>query len=179
MNNVTSIPYQPNKRKVTQLMTGGFVASLAVIVGSWLLSIFNLQPRFMETLASWYEVTPISEAANPQIFGFLGYLLIGVVLLPFVFDYMVHRKWMGSDKHIKALSMALILWAGLEMIVKPVLGLGFFSRDMLRPVAAVIASGILSLLYSYTLSGMLRTPVVHQVRLADGEQAQIQEQQAA
>lgn len=86
--------------------------------------------------------TNIASMLNaPWVLGMFIHLMMGVLIFPMVYGYLVQRHLPGSGP-MRGMILGSILWLMLEMFVMPMMGKGFFGANgpgMKGAVAALLA----------------------------------------
>ena len=126
------------KPNVWKAIAGGFIGTI----------VFTLMMRFvapmmgvrMDIVGKLGEMTHTGMAG-----GLLMHFLNGSVIFPLIYVYLLYR-WLPGAPWQKGLLWGVILWLGVETVMMPMIGGGFFSSQM-GGMKAVIAALIGHLIY--------------------------------
>ena len=91
------------------------------------------------------------------IAGMIMHLLTGSVIFGLIYALVLFRFLPGAP-WLKGLLSGVIFWLGLEIVMMPMIGGGFFSSQM-GGVKIVVAALIAHLVYGATLGGIAGGPV--------------------
>jgi hypothetical protein len=116
--------------------------------------------------AAGYAHTGLSELfggmlfeARPERFSMSWWIMMawhfnfGAVIFPHVYVLFAGRELPGAPWQ-KGLLMGLALWLLVELLFKPLFGMGLFSSALPSPALAVMASLLVHAVYGITLGGI-------------------------
>src|SRR6516225_8212826 len=137
------------KPNIWKAIAGGFIGTV----------MFTLMMRFvapmmgvrMDIVAKLGEMTHSGMAG-----GVLMHFLNGSVIFPLVYVYLLYRFLPGAPWQ-KGLLWGVILWLGLETVMMPMMGGGFFSSQM-GGMKIVMAALMAHLVYGAALGGIAGGP---------------------
>jgi hypothetical protein len=122
------------RRSLDGVLLSGFVATTAMDLA-----------MFVPRVAGWPE-TDIPALLGSTLrngeqalynwdwwLGLSVHYLNGMVLLPLLFAY-VFDRFLPGPRVVRGLIFSLGLWLAMQVVVLPALGLGFFARDIERPL---------------------------------------------
>jgi hypothetical protein len=133
------------KPNMWKAITGGFIGTVML----------TLMERFvapmmgvrMDIVAKLGEMTHTGMAG-----GLFVHFLQGTVIFPLIYTYLLYRFLPGAPWQ-KGLLWSVILWLGLETVMMPMMGGGFFSSQM-GGMKAVMAAFIGHLVYGAILGAI-------------------------
>jgi uncharacterized membrane protein YagU involved in acid resistance len=138
------------KPNIWKAIIGGFIGN----------AMFTLMMRFvapmmgvrMDIVAKLGEMTHSGMAG-----GVLMHFLNGSVIFPLVYVYLLYRFLPGAPWQ-KGLLWGVILWLGVEIVMIPMMGGGFFSTEM-GGMKAVMAALVGHLVYGTVFGAVAGGPV--------------------
>ena len=95
-----------------------------------------------------------------QIAGMIMHFLIGSLVFALIYAFLFFRFLPGAPWQ-KGLLSGVIFWLGLETVMMPMIGAGFFSSQM-GGMKIVVAALIAHLIYGAALGGIAGGPVTRQ-----------------
>jgi uncharacterized membrane protein YagU involved in acid resistance len=133
---------RPNIRRA---IVGGFVGTI----------IFTLMMRFVAPMMGVRMDIPGKLGAMMHAGmagGLFMHFLNGTVIFPLIYAYLFYR-WLPGVPWQKGLLWGVILWLGVEIVMMPMIGGGFFSSQI-GGRRAVVAALIGHLIYGSIFGGI-------------------------
>ena len=140
---------------VGKAIAGGFVGTI----------LLTLMMRFVAPVMTGQRIDMPGKLGDMTgmgpIAGMIMHFLVGSVIFGLVYAFVLFRFLPGAPWQ-KGLLSGVIFWLGLEVVMMPMIGGGFFSSQM-GGVRIVVAALIAHLVYGAALGGIAGGPVPKEV----------------
>lgn len=164
---VTDRPYGVNRSKAIQLIVTGFVATVVMTAGAYVLRALGVPaPDFAALYGTLFGGRDVPVAFSGMWWlGLVWHVFTGSVVFPFIFDYLVDRQFILQGRWVKGLTYGAALWFLIQALVHPAAGDGFFSNRLPSPFFQTVASLVTWLIYGAVLDAFERVRVVHELNV--------------
>jgi hypothetical protein len=136
---------------VGKAIAGGFVGTI----------LLTLMMRFVAPVMTGETIDMPGKLGNMTgmgpVAGMIMHFLVGSVIFGLVYAFVLFRFLPGAPWQ-KGLLSGVIFWLGLEVVMMPMIGGGFFSSQM-GGVKIIVAALIAHLVYGAALGGIAGGPV--------------------
>lgn len=138
-------------------IVGGLTATSVMTPVAYLSPAFGFQQLdFAAMLGSLVTSQTTPPVSGVWLIGMLLHFVNGSLIFPAVYAFVLYRVLPGPP-WLKGSIYAIALWALAQALVLPLAGMGFFSSDTARPLAALAWSLGTHLLYGLVL-GVVAAP---------------------
>ena len=142
------------KPNIGKAIAGGFVGTL----------LLTLMMRFVAPMMTGQKMDMAGTLGRMTgmgpVAGMVMHFVIGSVVFALVYTFVLFRFLPGAP-WLKGVLAGVIFWLGLEVLMTPMMGGGFFSSQM-GGVKVVMAALIAHLIYGAALGGVAGAPAVKQ-----------------
>jgi hypothetical protein len=151
-------PYEPNKRKVSQLFFAGFLATLTMMLLDYLAPHVGIPaPDFASLYGTLFNDNVVPDRFGTAWWiGLMWHLATTILILPLLEDYLTDRLVLPSQRWMKGGLWGASLWFLIEALIKPVAGWGFFSNRMPNPALQCLLSLVSWVVYGLVFDGAAR-----------------------
>ena len=140
---------------VGKAIAGGFVGTI----------LLTLMMRFVAPVMTGETIDMPGKLGNMTgmgpVAGMIMHFLVGSVIFGLVYAFVLFRFLPGAP-WLKGVLSGVIFWLGLQVVMMPMIGGGFFSSQM-GGVKIVVAALIAHLVYGAALGGIAGGPVPKEV----------------
>lgn len=134
----------------------GLVATVAMTAVMYTAPMMGM-PRMdiAAMLGSLLSQGPPAAGSGPWWLGMMMHLIAGVVIFPLIYACVLHPVLPGAP-WLKGTVWGLILWLLAQVMVMPMMGVGFFSSRTPGAMMAVIGGLIGHIIYGVLLGAIAR-----------------------
>lgn len=149
--------YHPNERKISQLIFSGVLATVLTLAADVLLRVPMGLTDYPSVLGTMFDGGErVGLFSGIWWFSAIVSLILGGMVLPFVYDLSIYGGLFMNRPWIKGITMGAAVWVIAEGFVKPLAGLGFFSAYLGLPLTEVTTGLVLWLFYGVILERFTR-----------------------
>ena len=143
------------KANVSRAMLAGLAATLAMTMMMYAAPLMGMPKMdiaaMLGSLVNGGEMP--APMSGPWWMGMMMHFVHGVVIFPLLYAYLLYRVLPGSD-WVRGMLWGVILWLVAQMMVMPMMGMGFFSSAAPQPTMAVLGSLMGHLIYGAILGAL-------------------------
>jgi len=139
---------------IPRAMAGGFVGTLLITLLVYAFAAAGYaQTGLTELFGGMLFETPPERFSGMWWIMMAWHFNFGAVIFPHIFVLFASRELPGVPWQ-KGLLLGLALWLLVEVLFKPLFGMGFFSSALASPIMAVLASLLVHAVYGVTLGAV-------------------------
>ncbi len=138
-----------------RVIRSGFVATLVMTIMLYLSP--SMVPPRMDIAALFGRML-----GGSWWLGLIIHFTLGAIIFSLLYAYLLNPL-LPSKPWTKGTLWGLTLWLVAQMLILPMIGMGFFSADIPRRVTAVLGSLLAHLIYGIVLGALLKPSVSREV----------------
>ena len=154
--------YAINRNKFAQLLLAGLVSTAIITVFGYMadrIAPINIDYARIYGGAVTLD-TPIVYSSAWWM-GMVFHFIAGALLFPILYDWGIDRKLLPNRAWVKGGLFGFEIWLLFEVIIKPLCGMGWFSRLTPNPALFGTLNLVLLVGYGLLLESMTRVKLVH------------------
>lgn len=140
----------------TKAVLAGFVATLAMTMLMYIAPMMGMPKMDIAAMLGGMLGGGMPEPMGGSwLFGMLIHFVNGTVIFPLVFAFLLYRRLPGAPL-VKGMIWGVVLWFLAQVMVMPMMGVGFFAGHAPQPFMTVFGSLMGHFVYGAILGGIYR-----------------------
>lgn len=142
------------KPNTARAILAGFVATLAMTMIMYVAPMMGMPKMDIAAmLGSMFGKGMPAPMSSSWLMGMMMHLINGTIIFPLIYAYLLYNLLPGSP-WMKGTIWGVILWLLAQVMVMPMMGMGFFSANAPQAMMAVMGSLVGHVIYGAILGAV-------------------------
>ncbi len=143
----------------SKVILGGFVATLVMTMMMFTARMMGLPKMDIAAMLGSMMSGPIpATMSRTWWMGELLHFINGTIVFSLVYAYVFSARFPGSP-WLKGVQWGLSLWILAQVLIMPIMGMGFFSAQTPQPMLSLMGSLVGHIIYGAVLAVIAGSPV--------------------